>query len=186
MADAHLVFRILTDADVYLVVIDNRRGDEVATSAPAAQLVDGILGIAVELPDEFPCLRVEGMQPAIAAGKDDLRLTVHFPKSRTGPLAMHEQQAAIHEVLEADRSFGLAFATLDQVHARRIVAPGYLTRVLVENQETRRFRIGDVDVSLIDAIARDNEELIADHQGRGAGEIMRENAQLLHHVELPD
>ena len=45
MADAFLVLRVLADADVELVVVDDRRRDEVAARPLAAEPVHGSLGL---------------------------------------------------------------------------------------------------------------------------------------------
>ena len=71
-ADAGRVLGVLADADVDLVVVDDRRADEVVAGAGAAELVDGVLGVAVELPDQLAGLGAEAVEPAVAAGEDDL------------------------------------------------------------------------------------------------------------------
>ena len=72
VGDAGGVLRVLPDADVDLVVVDDRRADEVVAVAGAAEFVDRVLRVAVELPDQFAGLRVEAVEPAVAAGEDDL------------------------------------------------------------------------------------------------------------------
>src|SRR3954468_10635188 len=74
VADAGLVLGILADADVDAVLVDDRGGDEVVARAAAGQLVLGVLGVAVELPDQLAAAGVERIDPAVAAGEDDLRL----------------------------------------------------------------------------------------------------------------
>ena len=76
------------------------RGDEVAAVAVAAQLVLRILGIAVELPEQLVGRGVERIEPAVAAGEDDLRLAVDDAVGGIGPLAVLDQLAAIDEALE--------------------------------------------------------------------------------------
>src|SRR5207247_823011 len=68
--DALEVFRILAGADVDLAVVHDRRGDEIALGAFAAELVNRILRIGVELPDHLAGLRFEPIEPTVAAGKD--------------------------------------------------------------------------------------------------------------------
>src|SRR5262249_43094256 len=59
MTDPLLMLRVLTHADINLVVVDDRRSDEVAAGSLATQLVHRRLGIAIELPNEFAGLRLE-------------------------------------------------------------------------------------------------------------------------------
>src|SRR5262249_17478838 len=99
MADTELVLGVLAGADVDAVLVDDRRGDEVAARAFAQQLVLGVLGIAVELPQELAG-GIEGVDPAIAAGKNDLGLAIDDGIGRVGPLAVLDQLAAIDQRLE--------------------------------------------------------------------------------------
>src|SRR5262249_19142669 len=186
MADAFLVFGILANADVQAIVVNGRRGDEIVARTARAQFVKGVLGIRIELPNEFASLRLEGIQPAVAARKNNLRLPVGFRIDGTGPLAVHQDQSAVLQLLEA----GLALAALgqrfDHVNAWQIVAPDHLAGVLVQGQEAWGFGAGDIDVTLIDTVAGDYKEQVAHDQRRGAGEVVREDAQLVNHIELPD
>src|SRR5262245_13623521 len=100
MTDAQLVLRILPRADVDAVLVNNRRGDEIAAFPFASQLVFRLLGIAVELPQELAVLGIERVDPAIAAGKDDLRLVVDDGVGGIGPLTVLDEHAAIDEALE--------------------------------------------------------------------------------------
>src|SRR5262249_28383986 len=72
MTNPFVMLRVLAGTDDDLVADNYRRGDEVALGAATAELILGILGIGVEFPDELAGLRLEGIEPAVAAGKDDL------------------------------------------------------------------------------------------------------------------
>src|SRR5262245_23597004 len=100
MSDAKLVFRILADADVDLVVLDDRRGDEVITRSLAPALIEGVLRIAIELPDDLAGVGLKRIEPAVAAGEDRLRLAVDDREGRVGPLTVLQQLAAVHEPFE--------------------------------------------------------------------------------------
>src|SRR3712207_8188382 len=49
----------------------------------------------------------------------------------------------------------------------------------------RRFRRGDVDVALVLPVRGADVEQFAVRDGRRVGEVVREGADLLHHVEAP-
>ena len=79
VAGGFTVFRILADTDIDLVVVDHRSGNDVVLGTCPSQLPLGPLGVAVELPDQLPGFRNEGIDPAIAPGEDDLGLAVDNP-----------------------------------------------------------------------------------------------------------
>ena len=72
------------------------------------------VGIAVELPDQLAGRRLEAVEPAVAAGEDDLRLAVDLGVGRVGPLAF------------------------DDLVAGQVVLPGELAGLLVDGDEARR------------------------------------------------
>ena len=53
-----------------------------------AQFPNRIFGIAVELPDQFSSFRFEGIDPAIAAGKNNLGFAVDYPVGWVRPLTV--------------------------------------------------------------------------------------------------
>jgi len=77
MADAGPIVGPASDADVELIVANDGGGHGEIAIAAAAGLVDRFLGIAVELPDEFSGLRLEGIEPPVAARKNHLRFAIH-------------------------------------------------------------------------------------------------------------
>src|SRR5207249_5938768 len=95
MPDAFLVLRVLADADIELVFPDDRSGQEVTARAGAAELVDRFARIAEEPPNDVAGFRLEAVQIAVAAGKDDLRLAGRIGINRIGPLTMHDLFAGI-------------------------------------------------------------------------------------------
>jgi hypothetical protein len=58
--------------------------------------------------------------------------------------------------------------------------------VLVDGDEARGAGSGEKEVAFVDAVAGDDVDEVADDDGRGGGEVVREDAEFLHHVELPD
>src|SRR5262249_53736117 len=127
--NAFVMLRVLARADVDAILVHDRRGDEVAALALAAECVPrGLLWVAVELPELLACLRLERVQPAVAAGENDLRHAADLGIARVRPLAMHD------------------------VLARRIVLPQQPARALVQGDKAWRLRRGDVDVPLVDAV----------------------------------
>ena len=59
MADALAVLGVLAGADVDLLFVDDRRADEVAARALAAELVLRVLRIGVELPEHLAGVGLE-------------------------------------------------------------------------------------------------------------------------------
>src|SRR5262245_6756373 len=145
MADADQMFRILADADVDLVVVNGRRGDEIVACALAPQLVEGVFRIAVELPQQL-AVGIERIDPAVAAREDDLRLALDDSVSRVRPLPVLDQLAAVDKLLDA--SFRVAaLADLRELDGRIVVLPEDLAIALVHLDEARRPRRRHVDMS---------------------------------------
>src|SRR5262249_11378976 len=154
MTNSFVMLRVLAGTDDDLLADNYRRGDEVALGAATAELILGILGIGVELPDQLAGLRLEGIEPAVAAGKDDLRLAVDYPVRRIGPLAVHD------------------------CLARRAILPLHLAGLFVEGEEARRLRRRNVNVPFIDAVGRHHEQSVAGYQSRAGRHIVREDIQV--------
>src|SRR5690606_30912220 len=75
VADAFAVFRILAHGLVDLAIVDGGGADQVIAGAAAAEDPLGLLGVAVELPEEFGIPLavaggIEAVQPAVAAGEE--------------------------------------------------------------------------------------------------------------------
>ena len=75
---------------------------------------------------------------------------------------------------------------MHDVLAGQLARPQHLARPLVDGQEARRVGSGDVDVPFIDAVGGDDVEDVADDHRRAGGQVVREDAELLDHVEPPD
>ena len=73
VADALAVLRVLAHADVDLVLPDHGVRDDLVGGAAAAQHVLRARRVGVELPEELARLGLEAVEPAVAAGEDDLR-----------------------------------------------------------------------------------------------------------------
>ena len=95
MPHALFVLRILADADVELVVMHNRRGNEVVACPLRSQDIEGFLGVAIKLPDEGAGRRLEGVDPTVAAGENNLAFAVHLGIDGARPLAVHQQLALV-------------------------------------------------------------------------------------------
>ena len=77
-ADAFAVLGILAGAEVDLVVVDDRRADDVVPRAAAAEFQNRVLGVGVELPQQLrlavlALVGLEAVEPAVAAAEDHLR-----------------------------------------------------------------------------------------------------------------
>lgn len=144
MPDARLVLGVLTDADVDTPLVDDGRGDEVAARALAGQLVLGVLGIAIELPDQL-AVGVVRVDPAVAAGEDDLFLTAGLAVGRIRPLAVLNQFAAVDQALQ-ERLLGVVaaflFADAQQAGGRSVVLPENLAGAFVDLDEAGGLRRG--------------------------------------------
>src|SRR5262249_28073161 len=90
MANTLFVLRILADADVEPVLMDDRGRQEIAARAGAAEPIDRFLGVAIEFPDQLAGLRLEGIQPTVAAREDDLRRTCYLRVDGVRPLPVHD------------------------------------------------------------------------------------------------
>src|SRR5262245_9595259 len=99
MPDGDEMLRVLTNADVDFFVVNDRRGDEIVARALAAQLVERVLRVAIELPKEL-AIGVERVNPAVAAGENHLGLAINHGVRRVGPLSVLDKLAAIDEVLD--------------------------------------------------------------------------------------
>src|SRR5262249_23228520 len=135
---------------------------EVLPFAPAYRLFRRRLGVAVELPKWLAGLRLEAVQPAVAAGEDHLALAVDLGVRRVRPLSFQD------------------------LVPRRSVLPDHLATVLVNGEEARRLRVDHLAALLRDAVAGDHVHQVADDQRRAGRHLAGEDAQLLDHVELPD
>src|SRR5262249_6523206 len=82
MSKAFTVLRVLADAEEYVVIPDQRRRDDVALGALAAEDVFRVRRVHVEFPQRIALERLEGVDEAIATGEDDLRLAGHDPVGR--------------------------------------------------------------------------------------------------------
>ena len=160
VADPFTVLGVLPDGDEHLVVVDHRGGDDIV--AVAATLFPlGILGVAVELPNQLPRFGLERIEPPVPSGKDDLRLAADYAIGGGSPLPVKDAVA------------------------RRSVFPDELARVAVDRQKTGRPRRGDVDVALVHSVRCVHEKQIADDKRRGGCHVVRKHAQLVIHVERP-
>ena len=158
------VLGILAHGDVHPVLVNHRRGDQLVPRAPAAELVDRALGIALEA-TRAPCrraYRLVGVQPAVAAGKDHLLHAADHADRRAGPLAVED------------------------LVARPDLVPHDLARLLVHGDEAGCVGRGDDDVAFVDAVAGDDVHQVAVDIRRAGRHVVGEDAQLLHHVELPE
>ena len=78
MPDAFAMLGILADGDVDQAVVDHRRGDDVVARAAAAEVHFESLGLESNFHSSFGvavavALRIETVDPAVAAGEDHLR-----------------------------------------------------------------------------------------------------------------
>src|SRR6185295_9823608 len=111
----------LANANVDAVVVNDRRCGEIAAFAPG----DGefsAFGVRIELPNQVAPRR-EGVEPAIAAGEDDLRLAVDDGGRRVRPLAVVDEFAAIDELLEDFNPVRRRRIETDGLRGRRVILP---------------------------------------------------------------
>src|SRR5262245_16176300 len=158
MPDGDEVLRVLADADVDLVVVNDRRGDEVVARALAAELVKGVFRIAIELPKKL-AIGVERVNPAVAAGKDDLRLSLPDRVGRIGPLSVLNELAAIDKLLDECLLIAL-LGRLGKLDGGVVVLPEHFAVALVDLDEARRFRRRDIDVAFIDAVGGHDPKIV--------------------------
>src|SRR5438128_2421608 len=114
MADAFFVLRVLAHADIELILPDDGRGQEVAARPGAAQLVNGLSGVAEKLPDDVTRFRIQTVQIAVAARKNDLWFAAGIGVDGVGPLAVHNSLGRI------------------------VLFPRQFSGLLVDGNETRR------------------------------------------------
>src|SRR5262249_24097994 len=154
VADAVEVLRVLAGADVDAAFVKARRADKVAAGAAAAQFVLRVLRVSVELPDLLAGRRFETVEPAVAARENDLLLAVNHGERRVGPLAVHD------------------------VPAGQAALPLRLAGRLIDGDEARGVRRGDVDVTFVHAVGGDDVDRIARHQRRARRHVVREDVEL--------
>src|SRR4051794_664496 len=120
MTDAFEVLWVLPGADIDLAVMHDWCCDEIALCAFAAKHVERVLWIGVEFPDHLAGIRLEAVEPPIAAGEDHRCDPVKFGIRGIRPLTVHDAAA------------------------RERTLPKELARRLVECDETGRIRRRDV------------------------------------------
>ena len=168
VADAGPGVRLLADADVELAVRHDRRGDDVvARSPPAAGLNSDFLGLQSNFQSSFARLRLEAVQPAVAAGEDHFLDAVDLGRGRVAPLPVHD------------------------VRAGQIALPGDLAALLVDGQEARGVRrCASLPVFDVHAVGGHDVHQIAEDQRRAVGEAAFQAAgvdpEVLDHVQRPD
>lgn len=108
-------------------------------------------------------IRIEPVEEAVAAAEVDLPFAIHFPRARRGPLAVENVRADLRVVL-ADECAGL----------------------LVEHDEARRLRRGNVHVRIVLAVAGADVDLVLEHERRAVCRVVRIDAKLVHHVVFPE
>ena len=133
------------------------RDDLVARLRP-----DRILRVGVELPELLAGGDFVAAHPAVALRADDLIDAADLADRRRRPLAVQD-------------------AILD-----RVVFPHQLAGGLVEGDDRRRLRRRNVDVALVLAVRRADEDQVAPDHRRRVRHVVRVGADLLHHVERPD
>ena len=166
MADPLAMLRVLADGHVDKPVMDDRRADDMVAIGAAAENVLRFLRIGIELPEELRlavvAAGVESVHPAVAAAEDHLRDVVDDGVGRARPL------------------------TVEDIGPRRSVGPQHLAVALVDAQEARGGGVGEIEVPLVDAVARIDEEEIADGRDAAGTHVVLRDTELLHHVEDPD
>ena len=123
---------------------------------------DRVLRVGVELPELLAGRRFVAAHPAVALRADHLIDAADLADRRRRPLAVQD-------------------AILD-----RVVFPHQLAGVLVDGDDRRRLRRRDVDVALVLAVRRADEDQVAEDHRRRVRHVVRVRADLLHHVERPD
>src|SRR5208283_2832583 len=90
VAQALAMLGVLAHGDVHAVLVDHGRGEQFVLRAAAAELVDAALGVALEAPKLLARFRLEGIQPPVAAGEDDLLHAADHADRRAGPLTVQD------------------------------------------------------------------------------------------------
>ena len=159
------VFGVFADGDIDQAVINHRCCDDVIARC-AVELVDGILGVAIEFPKHFGfagvTASIEAVEPAVAASKDDLFDPIENPIGRGRPL------------------------TVQDVGSWGIVRPEDFAGESVQADEAWGFFLGNGDVSIVDTVGGVHEEEIAGAGDGATAHIVLRNSQLSHHVHLPN
>src|SRR4029079_11178504 len=155
------VLGVLAHAHVDLVLPDHRGGDDLVGGAAAAQDVLGARWVGVELPDQVAGLGLERVDPSVAAGEDDLGTALDHRVGRVRPGAVEDLRAG------------------------QLVLPDELPGGGVQGDEAGRVGRGDADVALVHAVAGGRVEQAVYDQRRADGQVVREDVQLPHQVELP-
>src|SRR5882672_1309895 len=166
------VFGILADGDVNSVFIEDRRsvdfagtfGGRVSKLLPlgriAIVLPDGLQETGVTFLDRFG---VEGITEAIAAAEQNELAAIDDGKRGGTPLTVENARADVGIILSEQ------FASLR-----------------VQGDEAGRIRGGNVGVGPVLAVGGANVHDAIDDQHRAVGGVVRENAQVIHHVVTPD
>ena len=103
------------------------------------------------------------VEHAVAAAEEDLPLAVDLARRRRAPLAVENARADAGVVLARD-----------------------LAGLLVQGDEARRQRRGNVHVGPVLAVRGADVDQVADDQGRAVRGVVREDPELVHHVVDPD
>ena len=144
--DALAVLRILADGDVDEPFVNHRRADDVVAVGAATECVFRFFRIAVEFPEQLRLAvltpRIERIEPAVAAAEEHLWHAAEFRIRRARPLPVQD------------------------VCTGRTVGPEHLAVALVDAKKAGSVGIRQVDVSLVHAVARVDEEQVA--RGRHA------------------
>ena len=162
VARAFAVLGVLAHGDVDAVLVNHRRSDQFVSCAATAQFVDAAFGIALEVHNSLPVSGLIGIEAAVAAGEDDL----------------------LHAADRADR--GTRPLTVQNALAGADLPPLDGAGHLIDGDKAGSVGRGDDDMAFIDAVAGDDKDKVAVDVRRTGRHVVREDAQLLHHVELPD
>ena len=164
---------VFAHRDVDEPVVNHGCADEMVSVSTSAEGVLRRFWIAVKLPEQLGpgwprrgwiilATGVERIEPAVAAAEEHLRHATEFGVGRARPLAV------------------------EHVGARRAVGPEHLPVSLVEAEEARGVWVWKVEMSLIHAVAGDDEQVVARARHAAGAHVVLRNAELLHHVEYPD
>lgn len=110
----------------------------------------------------FDGFRIERVEESVAPSKKHQRLSVDDPGGRRTPLAMINPWTNLGVVLAHE-----------------------LSGLLVEGDQTRRLRRGDVRVRPVLSVGSANVKHVADDGDGAIGGVVREHSELVHHVVFP-